>query len=90
MLQENLVFNPVTDIQKVDPTGFIDLVKANETSSVPSNLVADEARFNEIDDPNSIGFRPRDEFEQQQANKAIVGYKPPKKSAPAEGSASAE
>lgn len=90
MIQENLAFNPIKDIQKVDPTGFIDLVKANETSSVPSNLVADETHFNEIEDPNSIAGRPRDEFELQQANKAIVGYKPPRKSAPAEGSESSE
>lgn len=84
------MFNPVCDLQAVDPTGFIDLVKANETSSVPSSLVAADSQYNDIDDPNSIGYRPRDEFELQQANKATVGYKPPKKGAPAEGSAPAE
>lgn len=75
MIQE-CKYNPERDIQKVDPTGYIDLVKANQTGSVPASIQADESRFNGIDDPASIGFRPRDQFEAMQANRAIVGYKP--------------
>lgn len=73
---EQLVYNPVKDIQKVEPFGFVDIVKANQTSSVPAGLQVDETRFNCIEDPRSISTRPRDEFEAMQANKVIVAYKP--------------
>lgn len=76
MLQE-IKYNPISDIQEVEPFGFIDLVAANATSSVsPVNGIS-EARYNGIEDPRSIGARPSDIFEEMQANKAIFGYKPP-------------
>lgn len=76
MLQD-IKYNPDSDLQEVEPFGFIDLVTANATSSVsPVNGVS-EPRYNGIEDPRSIGTRPSDVFEEMQANKAIFGYKPP-------------
>lgn len=72
-------YDPVTDIMAVEQFGFVDLCKANETSTVPAVDGLDEDRYNGIEDPNSIGARPRDVFEQMQANKQIVGYKAPAK-----------
>lgn len=79
MFQDKLLYDEVCDLEKVSQTGFVDIVKANQTSSVPAALEVDESRFNGIEDPASIGLRPRDEFERQQANVATVNYKAPKK-----------
>ena len=73
-------YDPERDIQAVDQTGYVDLKKANAESVVPAVEGLTEERFNGIDDPNSIGSRPSDVFEQMQANKAIVGYKAPSSS----------
>lgn len=70
-------YDPIRDIQAVEPFGFVDLVKANETSMVDVPLDVQEERFNNIDDPRSIAGRPSDDFELMQANSAIVGYKAP-------------
>lgn len=80
MYQENLVFDSVSDVKKVEPFGFVDLVKANVTGSIPANIAPDQLSFNEIDDPNSIGARPSDTFEAMQAAKVITGYKSPESS----------
>lgn len=74
-------FNPIRDVEAVNPFGAVDLCNAYASGSLPSNVAATEERFNGIDDPRSIGFRPSDEFELAQANTAIVGYNPPKKNA---------
>ena len=79
MVQKDIKYDPKADLQKVEQVGFIDLVKANESGSIPAAVDVDQLQFNEIEDPNSIGYRPKDVFEQMQANKQIVGYKPPKK-----------
>ena len=74
-------YDPIRDIQKVDITGFVDLVHANASNSVPANIVADETKFNEIDDPNSIAGRPSDVFDAMQMNKSVLSYKAPESSA---------
>lgn len=78
-------YDPKRDIQKVEPFGSVDLAKMNFESSVPAVVPLSEARFNGIDDPNSIAGRPSDTFEAMQANKVITGYK-----APSNGSDGAE
>lgn len=78
MLQE-ISYNPIADMQEVEPFGFIDLVTANATSSVSPVNGASEPHYNGIEDPRSIGTRPSDIFEEMQANKAIFGYQAPKK-----------
>lgn len=79
MLQENLTYDPVRDVAPVEQVGFIDLVKASQSNSIPANLTADELSYNGIDDPRSIAGRPRNSFEAAQMSQAILGYKPPKK-----------
>lgn len=70
-------YNPERDIQQVEQFGFVDLQKANVTSSIPVVDGLEEERFNGIEDPRSIAGRPSDIFEEMQANKAIVGYNAP-------------
>ena len=70
-------FNPWRDLSKVDPTGYFDLTEAYRSGSVPATVPDSEERFNNIDDPRSIGARPRDQFEAAQANVVISGYKAP-------------
>lgn len=77
-------YDPVRDICAVEQVGFIDLTLANQTSSVPASLVIEEHQYNGIEDPRSIGARPRDVFETAQANKVIAGYVPPKDESQAE------
>lgn len=70
-------FDPVRDICAVDQFGFVDLVKANLTGSVPASIEADDIRFNGMEDPAAIGGRPSDAFEAAQAARVITGYKAP-------------
>lgn len=70
-------FDPIRDIAPVEQFGFIDLVAANRTSSVPGAIESEDSKFNGIEDPAAIGGRPRDIFEQAQGNKVIAGYKAP-------------
>lgn len=78
MIQKDLIYNPVRDLQPVDPFGAVDLVTAHAMHSLPSNIESGDLLYNEIDDPRSIGVRPSDVFEAAQASKAISGYVPPK------------
>lgn len=75
-MRQEIVFNPARDIQAVSQTGYIDIAKANATSEVTPEVSNDDERYNGIEDPRSIAFRPKDEFEQMQGNKAIVAYQP--------------
>lgn len=70
-------FDPVRDIAAVEQFGFVDLVKANLASSVPSTIEAPDEKYNGIEDPASIAGRPRDLFEQAQGSKVIASYTPP-------------
>lgn len=72
-------YDPVKDIQPVDQFGFVDIVKANANSAIEDPIQIVDERYNGIEDPRSIGTRPADQFEEMQANKAIVGYKAPAK-----------
>ena len=73
----SFTFDPARDISPVEQFGYIDLVAANLTSSVPASITVDEAKYNGIEDPGAIAGRPRDVFEQAQASKAVLGYKAP-------------
>jgi len=72
-------FNPERDIQAVEQSGFIDLAAANAASSIPAGIANQELLYNDIEDPNSIAGRPSDTFDAAGMNKAIAGYKAPKK-----------
>lgn len=69
-------FDPQRDVMAVDPSGYADLVKANQTNSIDGLAQATEGRSNGIEDPRSIGTRPDDVFEAMQAQKAAAGYVP--------------
>lgn len=69
-------YDPLRDVVQVSNSGFVDLVKANQTSQIDVPLALSEEHFNGIDDPKSIVARPSDVFETMQANRAIVDYKP--------------
>lgn len=68
-------FDPIRDIAPVEQFGFIDLVAANATSSVPGAIESEDSKFNGIEDPAAIAGRPRDIFEHAQGSKVIAGYK---------------
>lgn len=70
-------YDEVRDLVTVDQFGFVDLQKMNATSTIDVEVAIQEERFNNIDDPRSIGERPTDEFELQQANYQIANYKAP-------------
>lgn len=78
MIIKECPFNPLRDLAAVEPSGYVDLVKANAMNSLPANIASDDLSYNEIDDPRSIGFRPSDVFEAAQAAKATLSYVPPK------------
>lgn len=78
MIQDNIEYDPIRDLQPVDQVGAVDLVKAHAMGSLPSNIESGDLLYNEIDDPRSIGARPSDTFEAAQASKAIANYVPPK------------
>lgn len=65
------------DLKAVDQSGYVDLASANDQSVIPADIALSEERFNMIDNPNSVGYRPRDQFEAAQAAKVITGYKAP-------------
>lgn len=69
-------YDPLKDVSQVENSGYVDLVKANQTSQIDVPLQLSEEHYNGIDDPKSIGTRPSDVFETMQANKAILDYKP--------------
>lgn len=75
MVHENLVYNPLTDVQPVDQFGFIDLVKAKETGTIPANISGVEVDYNGVDDPSSLLNRPADQFEAMRQVKRISAAK---------------
>lgn len=70
-------FDPVKDIAPVEQFGYVDLVAANRTSSVPASITSEDSKFNGIEDPAAVAGRPRDIFEQGQASKAVASYQAP-------------
>lgn len=71
-------FDPVRDLCEVSQTGYIDLVSAFITGSVPSQIADSEECYNGIEDPQSIFGRPSDVFEAMEMQSYInsVGSKP--------------
>ena len=70
MIQE-CKYNPVRDIEQVQPDGALDLAKAFSLGSVPAGLVSSDADYNGIEDPASIAGKPSDVFEGMQAGKVV-------------------
>lgn len=75
-MRQEIYFDPVRDVQAVSQTGYIDIAKANATSEIAPEVSNEDEMYNGISDPRSIAFRPKDDFELMQGNKAIIGYLP--------------
>lgn len=56
------IFDPLMDIEEVDQFGFVDLREAFLNGSVPGDIVADETKYNGIEDPDAVGSRADDQF----------------------------
>lgn len=71
-------FDPVRDLCEVSQTGYIDLVSAFITGSVPSQIADSDDDYNGIEDPQSILGRPSDVFEAMEMQSYInsVGSQP--------------
>lgn len=63
MLVKECVFNEEKDLRDVDQFGFIDLVECLSNGAVPSTIADSEAKYNDIEDPESILGKPDDVFE---------------------------
>lgn len=76
-MRQKIEYDALRDIMPVSQTGFVDLAKANATSEIDVPVAVEDERYNGIENPNSIGERPSDVFEQMQANKTIVDFQLP-------------
>lgn len=72
-------FNKHKDVKEFAPGLCIDLGKALENGSVPSDLSFDDAQYNGIEDPESIMGRPGDVFEADRMRYTKSHYKAPEK-----------
>lgn len=70
MIQE-CRFNPVCDVEQVQPDGALDLAQAYALGSIPAGLESSDSDYNGIDDPASIAGKPSDVFEGMQAGKVV-------------------
>lgn len=62
-------FDKDKDVREVDQFGFVDLHAAFVNGSIPSDLQAQEGRFNNVENPSQMRPRPADVFEVEQAQK---------------------
>lgn len=72
MIQNNLVFDEVRDVQPVDQFGYVDLVKSFQNGYVAGDVEAVAEYFNDIDDPASIIGKPKDCFEAMRMQDMVV------------------
>lgn len=56
------LYDPLMDVEEVDQFGFVDLREAFLNGSVPGDIVADETKYNGIEDPDAVGSRADDQF----------------------------
>lgn len=65
-------FNPDVDLQEVDQFGYVDLNDAFINGVVRGDLSVDEENFNDIEDPKSVGAKPRDALEAIELGRAAL------------------
>lgn len=65
-------YDKTKDVREVDQFGFVDLHAAFINNSIPSDLGAQEGRFNNIENPLQVRARPSDVFEAENAQKALA------------------
>lgn len=74
-------YNSYRDLGEVSDYGYVDLVKANQTSKIDAPIALIDTQYNEIDDPRAVGLRPSDNFDAIQLSKVVLDYKPKDSSA---------
>lgn len=74
MICPEYFFNPMTDFHPVEQSGYIDLVQALNTGSVPSNLEGSDEDYNGMDMPDMILGKPEDVFEAFRMRDYIDSY----------------
>lgn len=72
------------DICEVDQLGFVDVVKAFANGVIEGAASLDEAKFNNISDPDAVLGKPSDIFEAIQMSRTIQDYTPPSNNSPSE------
>lgn len=70
-------YDPKRDLKAVSQTGALDLKEAFANNAVPATLNASEGKFNDIDDPASIGTRVKDTIDAEVLSRTIGNYKAP-------------
>lgn len=65
-------YDSSVDVREVDQFGFVDLRESFVNGSIPSDLSAQEGRFNNVDDPSMVRPRPADVFEGINAQKSYA------------------
>lgn len=74
-------FDPARDLQEVNQNQAIDLAASFNHGTIPSDLQADAAGYNKIEEPDSIMGKPSDVFEAEQMRYTRKNYKAPEKPA---------
>ena len=75
-------FNPKVDNHEVSQNSGVDLAAAYDNMTLDGSIEVDAARFNKIEDPDSILGKPGDIFEAAHIKETISHYEAP--SAPEE------
>lgn len=65
-------FNPKVDIAEVDQFGYVDLNDAYRNGVVRGDLSVIDEDYNDIENPNEVGFKPRDAFEAIEMGRAAL------------------
>lgn len=74
MICPEYFFNPDKDLKPVEQTGYIDLVSAYDTGTVPSNLEGSDEDYNGMDAPDMVLGKPGDIFEAYRMREYIDNY----------------
>lgn len=83
-------YNSVTDVQKTDQRGFVDLSKSVSSGLVPSNLESNVGQFNNIERFEDIGQKPRDIFDVYRSMAALDAQASKNKNVKSTSSATSE
>ncbi len=71
MIQCNLRYDPLKDIEPVAQHGFIDIVECFMNGTIPAISENDDGDYNGVDTPSHVGANVTDVFEAMRASQAI-------------------
>lgn len=84
MIETAPKYNPVVDRGPVSQLGYVDINNAFRNGAIPSDITADDTKYNGIEEPDSIMGKPSDEFEAAQYAHTRNHYVAPEPQKPAE------